>query len=247
MAFTADVRDIFFQRDVFKFYKNITKSFLGLAKEDGFIGQEPINTNWIKTAYNENIYESIKSERIICLGTVWGTVDKFEEFTDALWEKLNTDWANETKVIDQAVGNVLIHYDKLLNDCIIYSENRDGPVMTIALTNRPFINLDNDNNILNVIGEITAVVHQYDRFDDLTKIAKNKYYDLLKEEEEEEERLKNKNKTHIISIFIAIILILIIIGIFYYYNYKIRNSEITQLAKPEEEEGKFNFLYYIFL
>ena len=88
-----------------------------------------------KKAYNKDIYESIKKERIICLGTVWGTVDKFAEFADAMWEKLNTEWAIKTKVIDQAVGNVIIHYDKLFKDCIIYSENRDGPVMTIALTN----------------------------------------------------------------------------------------------------------------
>ena len=58
------------------------------------------------------------------------------------------------------------------NDCVIFSENRDGPVMTIAITNRAFINLDSNNNILNVNGEIASVVYQYDRKDDIAEMAK---------------------------------------------------------------------------
>ena len=70
--------------------------------------------------------------------------------------------------------------------------------MTIALTNRPFINLDKDNNILNAIGEVAAVAHQYDRFKDINKILKNKYYNLefkqLKEEREKMKKKKGKKK-----------------------------------------------------
>ena len=239
LVFTADVRDLFFQKDVFKYYQNIKKSFLGLALEDGFIGQESVNTGWIKAAYKNDIYDSIASERIICMGTVWGTVDKFVEFVDIMWEKLNTEWANKTGVIDQAVGNVIIHHDKLFSDSIIHSNNIDGPVMSIALTNRVFINLDKNKNVLNVKGDIAAVVHQYDRKADIVQIAKDKYYPEFNVIKKEEDKKQKKENTLKISVLIASILCFLILSTLYYYQHKNKNNEIISVVKNnEEEEGK---------
>ena len=53
--------------------------------------------------------------------------------------------------------------------------------MTIGIANRAFINLDKNNNIINGKGEIAAYVHQYDRHQDLTKIANDKYNTKLNE------------------------------------------------------------------
>ena len=78
LIFTADVRDVFFQKDVFKFYEN-KKSFLGVAIEDYFL-TESMNKKWLIDAYGENLYKTIKNERIICVGTIWGTPDKFSQF-----------------------------------------------------------------------------------------------------------------------------------------------------------------------
>ena len=51
--------------------------------------------------------------------------------------------------------------------------------MTIGLTKRENINLDSDNNILNMKGDIAAVIHQYDRKADITDIVKKKYYYII--------------------------------------------------------------------
>ena len=172
LIFTADVRDVFFQKDVFKFFDN-KKSFLGVAIEDNYL-TEKMNKKWLIDAYGENLYETIKNERIICVGTIWGTPDKFCQFCKIMWENLNSEWSLKYKVIEQAVGNYIIYHDKIFNDCLIKSDN-NGPVMTICLTKRTHIKLDKDKNILNGKGKIAAVIHQYDRKPDLVQKIFKKY------------------------------------------------------------------------
>ena len=67
LVFTTDIRDSFFQLDVFKFY-NSTKPFLGIAIEDGI--NERINKIWLINAYGKDLYKTISNERIMCSGTM---------------------------------------------------------------------------------------------------------------------------------------------------------------------------------
>lgn len=173
-VFAADVRDTIFQRDIFKYYKN-QKSFLGLALEDGKLSYR-IDKKWLITAYGKKLYNSIKDERIICAGTVWGTADKFYEFSKIMWEKLSSEKFLRVRVIDQAICNFLIYHEKIFNrSSIIKSENKDGPVMTIGISKLENIHLDLKNNILNEKGKIAAVIHQYDRKCDILKKIKVKF------------------------------------------------------------------------
>lgn len=176
LVFTADLRDTIFQKDIFKFYTKYEKhnSFLGVAIEDGTLS-EKTNKNWLINAYGENLFNIIQNERIICVGTIWGTPDKFYEFSKIMWEKLDSKWSLRLNVIEQAVANFLIYYEKKFNNYIIKSENKKGPVMTIGITDRRNINLDLDDNIINGNGEIAAVIHQYDRKPDIVEKIKKKY------------------------------------------------------------------------
>ncbi len=121
------------------------------------------------------MYKTIRNERIICLGTIWGTVDKFTKFARNLREKLDSKWSVTNKVTDQAVGNFLIYHDKMFNDCLIKSDNKNGFVMTIGLTNIKNIRIDYKNNILNGKGKIAAIIHQYDRKPLIVRKVKIKY------------------------------------------------------------------------
>lgn len=177
LVFTADTRDGIFQKDVFKYYEKIDKPFLGLAYENGFLTQEITNRKWIRSAFGENYFKTLTNERIICMGTLWGSVDKVLQFSDKIYEILKT----KPKAIDQAVGNYIIYHLKIFQDCTIISENYDGPIMTIGITNRAFINLDSNQNFINYKGDIAAFVHQYDRHKDLTKIVSKKYYTKVNE------------------------------------------------------------------
>lgn len=127
----------------------------------------------------QELYKTIKNERIICVGTIWGTVDKFIEFSDIMWDRLSSEWSIKRKVIEQAVGNYIVYHDKMWKDCIIFSNNINGPVMTNGFTNRVFLNFDSDDNILNIDGQIASVIHQYDRKEDINEMIIKKYYPEL--------------------------------------------------------------------
>jgi hypothetical protein len=137
LVFTADLRDTFFQLDIFKFY-NSSHPFLGVAIEDGTLSERK-NKKWIINAYGEDLHKTIKNERIICVGTIWGTPDKFLEFSRIMWKKLSSKWSVNLKVIEQGVANFLIYHDKLFKNCLIRSENKDGKVMTIGLSKKKIL------------------------------------------------------------------------------------------------------------
>ena len=97
LVLTSDVRDAFFQLDVFQFYKK-NESFLGIALEDGDLTNY-FNKKWIVEAYGERLHRSIQHERIVCIGTLWGTLDKFMEFCDIMWDILGKECVLKYKVI----------------------------------------------------------------------------------------------------------------------------------------------------
>ena len=168
LIFIADVRDTIFQKDIFQYYRNY-KPFIGLAIEDGTLNQG-FNKIWLISYIGIEKQKTIKNQRIICFGSIWGTSSKILEFSIILWNKVKMN-KNST---DQGIGNYLFYYEKVFNGSFIKSDNY-GPVMTIGRTKRANIELDANQNILNFGGEIAAVVHQYDRKLDIVTIIKNKF------------------------------------------------------------------------
>ena len=167
-VFTGDIRDTFFQIDFFKFYEK-KKSFLGIALEDGTLSDK-YNKKWIVNLYGDDIYRTIKHERIVCMGSVWGTIDKMIDFSRMVWEGLITEKALRVDTADQAVGNYLIYINKTFDEYLVKSNNKNGLIMTIGLTNITDIHFDSENNMLNGNGEIAAVIHQYDRKKEIVTI-----------------------------------------------------------------------------
>lgn len=174
MVLTADIRDVFFQRDLFKLCDD-SKPFLGIALEDKLIGECPINTEWVINAYGNDIYQELKNEKIICVGTVWGTADEFMKYYQVMAEILNSEWAAQPHIIEQAIGNYIIYHDKMFADILSSSANDDGCVMTIGSTDSKALHTDSSGNVLNGKGQIAAVVHQYDRQPAILDIVVKKY------------------------------------------------------------------------
>jgi hypothetical protein len=157
-----DVRDSFFQKDIFKYYENI-KSFLSLSLEDGYLSHF-LNKRWIMKSFGSKIYNRIKHERIICGGTILGSLDKVLKFSSKIWKIINKSDYSRKKCNDQAVINYLIYYKKLFaNDTIIRNENKDSPFLTLGISKPESFMIDSEDNILNIKGQIPAVIHQYDR------------------------------------------------------------------------------------
>jgi len=142
LIFIADIRDTIFQNNIFQHFENNNSSFLGVALEDGTLTHY-LNKKWIIDFIGEEKYTIIKNKKIICFGTLWGTLDIILEFLNIFWEILKTN----TNSTDQGIGNYLFYYEKLFEEYLIKSDNF-GSVITIGLTPRENINLDSKNNIL---------------------------------------------------------------------------------------------------
>ena len=210
MVFTADVRDTIFQKDIFKIFNDYQKPFLGLFLEDNIIKNQKLNMKW--TQYfcpKANIW----NETIICSGTILGTIDKFIEFCDELW-KFIVQWRDYNVARDQGIVNCLIYDKKILSNYLIKKDNH-GPVMTIGLTQRKKISIDNDDNILNYDGQIAAVIHQYDRKLDISKIFNEKFNDISLFK-----KRKNSNPNFIIIIAFSTSIILSFFFLFRFFKKK---------------------------
>jgi hypothetical protein len=208
---------------------------LGVAIEDGNLSSS-LNSKWIINAYGERLHETIKNERIVCIGTLWGTLDKFMEFSNIMWDILGKNWALTHFVVEQGVANYLIYHEKLFNNCLVKSNNENGRIMTIAITNRKNIFLDHQNNILNGKGQIAALVHQYDRKKDIVEIIRKKHGILYRAEAKNKTHLIYQSRSKYISPFIifyfmlAIIVILFIIkGIWLNKSKKKKKNEVYDL------------------
>jgi hypothetical protein len=87
--------------------------------------------------------------------------------------------------------------------------------MTIRLTNKKKIRLDNKGNVLNGERKIAAVIHQYDNKDFIVRIVKNKFCQNKMKKINFLNEIKNYNfllKMFLISLGIIIILIFIVLA-----------------------------------
>lgn len=225
LVFTADIRDTFFQQDVFKFF-NSSKPFLGVGIEDSILNEKR-NKDWLIDAYGEDIYKSIENERIICVGTIWGTPDKFSEFCKLMWDSLKTERAVRIELVDQPPANYLIYYKKLFNDCLVKSENKNGTVMTIGLAGN--LQFDSEDNLLNYKGEIASVIHQYDRNLSIVKKVMNKYCPEIAIQIEKEKKIKKFVK----CFGVCILILEIIFFIFHLTKKKLKK-------KPKKSDNNSN-------
>ena len=164
----CDVRDTIFQKDIFKYYENY-HPFLGIALEDGILNQK-LNKKWIVNYAGLEIHKKIQNERIICIGSLLGTIDIFIEFSNYFWYKL---MKNQTS-IEQGIANYIIYYEKKFKNYLIKSDNY-GPIITIGLSKPENVIVDSEDNILNFKGEIAAIIHQYDRKKNIKMKIVNKY------------------------------------------------------------------------
>lgn len=137
---SADIKDTIIQNDIFNLYQNYEK-FLGLSYEASTLN-EGVNKKWILETFGKEIHKKIRHEKIINAGIIWGKINEFFIFCQILWKNILI----YPKTVDQCIINYLIYIEHICKDYIFISDNY-GPVITIALTKRNFINLDSETNI----------------------------------------------------------------------------------------------------
>jgi len=224
MVLHADIRDTYFQKDVFELYKNKT-NFIGIALEDGNITNN-VSCSWMTNQYGKEIYEELKNKSIICSGTIWGTIDKFLELAKNIWIEVEKKSPYNFSIHDQTAEAYLIYHKNMFNDCVVTSDIYTGPIMTVGLSNKTF-SFDFEDNLLNFHGDIAAVIHQYDRKPKIVEIVTKKFTNIPD---------KITLIDYINIIYIICIVIISFLIIFFSRIIYLKQKELKEIIKKKERD-----------
>lgn len=170
--FITDTRDVVFQSDVFAAFGGL-KNYLGLTTEADDIGGsktgDKINYDWLVECFGEEAADKLRDRKIICCGTVIGTTAEMKVFCRELWKILEY---KTTNIFDQAVTNYLA-YNNLLPIENLLEIDVDGEIFTMGLTDDFSVR---GEKILRG-GRVPAIVHQYNRHNDLINFVDEIYHD----------------------------------------------------------------------
>ena len=166
----SDIRDVIFQKDPFDFPLGAELCCFG-EKEGVTLGEDPINAQWIESAFDKSTLQKISDRQIVCSGITIGPssliLQYLEKFIDLILQSPGKGWdfvqrgihGSPLNGLDQGIHNYLVH-NCLIPKIALYENNR-GPVLTLGLEDSILVN--ESGTILNNHGDMPNVVHQYDR------------------------------------------------------------------------------------
>ncbi len=173
-----DVRDSMFQKDPFSIlpvYKPGASIFLAFrGVESKKISECGWNSGWIRDCFGQSTVTTFGNEQIICSGFSAGTIDSVLPYLKKMSDitkgnSLGKGFPShnfpqcERNGVDQGVHNVLVHL-RLIDGLRVIGQ-ADGPVANMQAKVAEVKNFA----VFNKRGELSAVVHQYDRHAALQK------------------------------------------------------------------------------
>jgi hypothetical protein len=174
-VFFCDVRDTAFQSDVFLANKG-RKGFVAfLEHKVRTIGDCGWNSKWVSDCFGQEGLDRVASNWISCSGTSLSTWDDGMTYVSMVAEQLAGNPKCENNGVDQGIHNYFLHSGKLVQSltAVTVDENESGFVATVQLM--PVVTLDRMGRLLNDKAEPVAVIHQYDRVDELKMTLNNEY------------------------------------------------------------------------
>ncbi len=163
--FVADTRDIIFQKDI---TEALPSTGLNVFEEDGgmTIGSCPYNSLWIELGYGPEVLKAMNEWSISCVGTTCGARPEMLGYLDRLSAEVQRLQPRTRRPQDQAAHNWLIRFE--LKPTIY--PNEVGEVYTVGYIPRGSVRIVNEQ-IVNVAGQVPAVIHQWDRHRNLKKLV----------------------------------------------------------------------------
>jgi hypothetical protein len=196
-----DSRDVYFQRHPLTgLQQNDTTTTLHVYAESNrqVLWQQRSNRRWIKKAYGEEWFKTLKYKTVICSGSTFGGQPAIRTYTSAMVHQF--DVTNCTVYgCDQGHHNFLISANQLVGGPNITSvriyEQGHGTVNTLGLLMTEDANLTSlgilkeDGLVYNTDGTVSPIIHQFDRDPDLVKIMELRKNKLLQEWNERRKEL----------------------------------------------------------
>lgn len=155
----TDVRDVIFQDDPFK---NPVLHELEFFAEPETFKNCKHNTPWINAIYGSERVKEIANEYILCSGTTMGTRQGIIKYCEEMIAEIDKLEKNGRKVFageDQPIHNHVV-YNRVFDN---YGINQNGIGIISTMHHAKKLSFNRNGYLLNDNGEITPVVHQYDR------------------------------------------------------------------------------------
>ena len=188
-----DARDSFFQGDPFAFPQapgdELYVFLEGSADADTVQSTESSklrvndwNRNVIAACYNLTEIETALEGPVSCSGTVMGSyaamVSYMRLMEGEMLRTANDPVCNSTGGRDQGFHNVLLHSKAIAREMkVTMFNNRDGAL--VHTTGDGLAWVDFLGRVLNMRGEVPAIIHQWDRVDHLFRIIDNKLFPVF--------------------------------------------------------------------
>jgi hypothetical protein len=185
-----DFYDSFFQRHPWNFLPNKnTPTSLHAFEESNHLtlGQEPFNREWIKKVYGERWVQAFHPKTILCAGSTFGGQPAIQTYTSAMIRQFDIT----KRGLDQGHHNFLFHSNQLIGapniSSIQFHHQGTSTVNTLGILISQENNLTSlgilrsDGFVYNNDGDISPVIHQYDRDIELSIIMNRRKQKLLHE------------------------------------------------------------------
>ena len=160
----CDVRDVAFQAPPFS---EPTDDRLHVYEEYAQVrlGEQANNASWVESLYGRKGLERLQDFPILCVGVLHGGRTAVIRAVDAICREVverYRGWGT-----DQGVFNYLVRTEQIGN--VVVHSFGEGCAMHLGIAPRAAIPTDSQGRVLNRAEEVCAIVHQYDRHDDLSQ------------------------------------------------------------------------------
>lgn len=169
----TDTRDVIVQRNPFD--NNLNGLYLGMEHSRILIGQDDFHIKWISDVYGKQYLNKIGSEKICCAGVTLGDHKSvmlylktmIDEFMSLPYYKM------VRSNYDQGIHNKLLYSNNF--EDVVHCDPLKSIISTVGLVPRNEIILNCNNEILDLDGRVSTIIHQYDRHKDIENIFIKKY------------------------------------------------------------------------
>lgn len=158
----TDVRDVLFQSDPFDELPAIGLA-VSIETRSYTVGTEPLNSDWVRKAYGEDVLTEIGQSPVSCVGVTYGDRRSMSAYLELMTEEILRLPAAAARDggADTAIHNTLIWTDRL--GPVHRLETLDSPVATLNGVPEEDVRLSPRGRLLNRDGSEPSVLHQYDR------------------------------------------------------------------------------------
>lgn len=169
----TDTRDVVVQSN--PFHKNLNGLYLGMENDRVLIAQDHFHIKWILDVYGRKYLEEIGSNRISCAGVTLGDHASVMSYLEIMLNEFMSlpYYKMVCSNYDQGIHNKLLYSNDFNN--VICCDPLKSIISTIGLIPRNEIILNDRKQILDLDGNISTIVHQYDRHKDIENIFIEKY------------------------------------------------------------------------